>query len=413
MSAGEGTAVEVRTTGSRRSVSLLDGRHPLWRRGFRPFFLAAGAYAGLTVPVWLAIWHGVWPVPAWLSPVWWHGHEMLFGVVAAAIAGFLLTATPVWTGRPAPAGRSLMALAALWGIGRVAVLGAGVLPAGLVAALDIAFLPALTFVLTRVLWGSGQRRNYGVVGVVAVLALANAAVHAQALGLASGSAPSALRFAVDAVVLLIVVIGGRITPAFTANALRRDGCEARVRSTAWLDRLAVGSVALLAVADLVAPRTLASGGLAGAAGLAVAARLSGWQGWRVWRDPFLGSLHAGMAWVALGLLLVGTGDLVGWPTATAGLHALTAGAMGSMILAVMMRVGLAHTGRPLTLLPGMGLACVLIHAGALARVGASLNGGAGAPLLLWGGLLWAAAFWIFVLGYAPILVRPRPDGLDS
>jgi len=399
-----------------RGDPLASSAHPLWRRGFRPFFLATAIYGALLVPAWLAIWHGLLPAPRWLPHLWWHGHEMVFGMVGAAIAGFLLTATPVWTGRPALAGRPLMGLVALWAAGRLAMLGAGALPAGLVAAADLVFLAALVGVLARTVGGTGQWRNYGVVAVVGALLLANAAVHAQALGLSAASAPGALRVAVDGVVLLIVVIGGRITPAFTTNALARAGDAARVRSHPWVDRLAVGGVALVALADLAVPRSAASGAVACAAALAVGIRLAGWQTRRIWRDPLLLSLHAGMAWVVLGLLLVGIGDLgiAGGVPATAGLHALAAGAMGAMILAVMTRVAVAHTGRPLALLPGAGLAYVLVHAGALARVlGALAPASAGAPLLLAGGLLWAGAFALFAIVYGPILLGPRVDGKDG
>ena len=268
--------------------------------------------------------------------------------------------------------------------------------------------------LARHLAGTGQRRNYGVVAVVGVLALANAAVHAEALGWASASASRALRFAVDLVVVLVVVIGGRITPAFTANALRLRGEPAELRSWPAVDRLAVASVVAVAAADLFAPRSAASGLLAGAAGLAVAARLAGWQSAKAWRDPLLASLHAGMAWVALGLLLVGAGDLGAPVPATAGLHALTAGALGSMILAVMTRVGLGHTGRPLVLPKGAVGCYLLVHVGAALRVATPLAPGALQPaLLLAAGLLWAAAFGLFALLYWPILTRPRVDGKEG
>ena len=386
----------------------------LWGRGFRPFFLGAGVYGALFVVAWTAIWRGAFPAPAWLTPLPWHGHEMVFGLAAAAIAGFTTTAVPVWTGRAALAGRPLQALFALWAAGRLAMLAAGMLPAGLVAAVDVAFLPALAAVLARHLAGTGQRRNYGVVAVVGVLALANAAVHAEALGWASASASRALRFAVDLVVVLVVVIGGRITPAFTANALRLRGESAELRSWPALDRLAVASVVAVAAADLFAPRSAASGLLAGAAGLAVAARLAGWQSAKAWRDPLLASLHAGMAWVALGLLLVGAGDLGAPVPATAGLHALTAGALGSMILAVMTRVGLGHTGRPLVLPKGAVGCYLLVHAGAALRVATPLAPGALQPaLLLAAGLLWAAAFGLFAALYWPILTRPRVDGKEG
>jgi uncharacterized protein involved in response to NO len=385
--------------------------HPVWGRGFRPFFLGTSVYGVIVVVVWMAMWRGWLPPPAWLAPQWWHGHEMLFGVVVAAIAGFLLTAAPVWTGRPALSGRPLAALAALWVLGRLAMIGAGLFPVALVAAIDCAFLPVVAIILARTVWGTGQHRNYGVVGLVGILALANAAVHAQALGLAAASAPMALRFTVDVVVVLVVVIGGRITPAFTANALLRSGVKAPVRSWLWLDRLAITTSALVALADLVAPRSLASGILATTAGLAVAARLAGWQTVRIWRDPLVWSLHAGMAWTAIGFLLVAAGDLGGSIPPTAGLHALTAGAMGAMIIAVVTRVSLGHTGRLLVLPKGAVGSYALVHAGALLRVGATLTSGPAAVLLLvLGAGLWAAAFVLFGVIYAPILVGPRADG---
>jgi uncharacterized protein involved in response to NO len=407
--------IQIQTgDGVTRRASGTGGSHPLWGRGFRPFFLGVGVYGLLAAAAWTAIWRGALPAPAWLSPAWWHGHEMLFGVVAGAIAGFLLTAAPVWTGRTALSGVPLMVLAGLWALGRLALLAAGVLPAGLVAGIDLAFLPLVAAVLGKTVWRTGQRHNYGVVVLVVVLALSNAAVHAQALGITAGSAPRALRFGIDIVVVLIVVVGGRITPGFTTNALIRLGDDARASSRPGLDRLAVAAAALLAGVDLVAPRGVASGVLAAAAGLAVAARMTGWQTLRTWRDPLVWSLHAGMAWVAIGLLLVAVGDLGRSVPASAGLHALTAGAMGSMILAVMTRVSLGHTGRPLVLPTGALGSYVLVHAGALARVGAALEPGPlQQPLLLIGGLLWAAAFGLFAILYAPILVRPRIDGKEG
>jgi len=410
-------SVEIGSFDAARQAAAQAGARglALWGRGFRPFFLATGAYGCLLVLAWTAIWRGALAPPAWLTPMWWHGHEMVFGVVAAAIAGFLLTATPVWTGRPALRGRALAALVALWGAGRIALWAAGALPAALVAAVDLAFLVVLAAVLLRTVAGTGQPRNLGVVALVGVLALANAAVHAQALAPTLASAPRALRFAVDVVVVLIVVIGGRITPAFTTNALRRLGSEARVRTRPALDRLAVAAALGVAVADLVAPRSTATGLLAALAALAVAARMAGWQTLRTGRDPLVWSLHAGLAWVALGLALVAAGDLGAPVPPSAGLHALGAGAMGSMILAVMTRVALGHTGRPLVL-PRHAVACYgLVHAGALARVASALAPGATAAafLLALGGVLWAAAFGLYVVLYAPILVRPRVDGREG
>jgi uncharacterized protein involved in response to NO len=384
---------------------------PLWGRAFRPFFLFGSLYGAVAIGVWTAMWRGSLPFPAGFPPTWWHAHEMLFGFVAAAVAGFLLTAAPVWTGRPAPSGRPLAGLAALWLLGRIAMGAAGVLPAPLVAAIEGTFLPVVAVVLARTVLGTGQYRNYGVVALVGVLALADLVVHAHFAGLASGGASRAFRFTIDVVVVLIVVIGGRITPAFTANWLLRAGVDADVRSWRWLDRVAVGAAVLVAVADLFAPRTPASGVAAALAGVAVAARMAGWQTIRTWRDPLVWSLHAGMGWVALGLLLVAAGDLSGAVPATAGLHALTAGAMGAMIMAVVTRVSLGHTGRLLVLPRFVALSYVLVSAGAALRVAAAMmQGHAAASVLVAAGIVWASAFALFAIVYAPILMAPRADG---
>jgi uncharacterized protein involved in response to NO len=383
----------------------------LWGRAFRPFFLGSAIYAALAVPWWTLMWLGVLPAPGWLVPMWWHGHEMLFGFVAAAIAGFLLTASPVWSGGPALTGRPLAALAALWVGGRIALAASALLPAWVVAVIDGSFLPAVAAAVVRTLWGSGQRRNYAIVSIVVALAAANGAMHAEALGLVSGAAGPALRLAVDLVVVLILVIGGRITPAFTRNALRRRGLELPVRSWPWLDALAVAAAVALALATPVAGRTSVTGVLAAIAGLAAAVRLAGWRTWQTRSDPLLWSLHAGSAWVVLGLLLVAAADLGAPVPAAAGLHALTAGAMGAAILAVMTRVGLGHTGRPLELPGGVVWCYALVHGAAAARVAAAFVRGEGQRvLLLVSAMAWAAAFGLFGVRYWRILTMPRPDG---
>lgn len=407
MTAG-GAGPTLAIEGLERGVSEPFG---LWGRAFRPFFLGLGVQAAIVLPWWSLAWLGVLPAPGWLAPMWWHGHEMVFGFAAAAIAGFLLTASPVWTGGPALTGRPLAALFALWIAGRLAFAAAGILPAELVAVVDLAFLPAVAMAVLRTLRGSGQVRNYAIVGVVAMLFLANLAMHAEACGLASGVARSGLRFAVDLVVVLILVIGGRITPAFTRNAFRRRGLEVEVHSWPALDLGTIALALAAAASGLALGRVPLTGLLATGAGVAAAARLAGWRSLHVLSDPLLWSLHAATAWVAVGLVLVGAGDLGAPIPEAAGLHALTAGAIGSAILAVATRVGLGHTGRPLELPAGVVACHVLVHAAAVARVASAfLSGEPNRGLLLASGLAWAGAYALFAWRYWPILTRPRPDG---
>lgn len=383
----------------------------LWGRAFRPFFLGLGIYATVAVPWWVLAWVGVVPVPTWLIPMWWHGHEMIFGFASAAIAGFLLTASPVWSGGPALTGAPLAALFALWASGRVALAAAGAVPVWLVAVVDFAFLPAVAIAVLWTIWGAGQYRNYAIVGVVATLAVANGAMHADALGFAPGSARLGLRFAVDLVVVLILVVGGRITPAFTQNALRRRGLKYDVRGWSWLNLLTIAAAAAAAASGLVLGRTPVTGLLCISAGIAAFARLAGWQSWRTRSDPLLWSLHAASAWVVVGLVLSGASDLGAPIPATAGLHALTAGAIGGAIVAVATRVGLGHTGRPLELPRGVVGCYVLVHGAALVRVAAIFAPGeVHRALVLVSGLAWACAFGLFTIRYWSILTTARPDG---
>jgi uncharacterized protein involved in response to NO len=387
-------------------------RFALWGRGFRPFFLLAGGYGCGFVLLWLAILQGLLAAPTWLAPTLWHAHEMVFGFVAAAIAGFLLTSVPVWTGSRPVSGPRLATLAGLWLLGRFAMTFAGWIPPLVVALADLAFLPALALSLAPALYTAGQWRNAGFVGILSALTAANLAIQLQNLGLTQGGAAAGLRLAVDLVIVLVVLVGGRITPAFTANALRQAGIEAPLRRAfGWIDRLTLLAVVGFASIDLVAPRSPASGAVALLAALALAARMSGWQSLRTGFEPLLWSLHLGYAWVVVGLAALALGDLFGVVAWTSGVHALTTGAFGTMILAVMTRVGLGHTGRPLALPRGTPLAYALVTGAAIVRfTGPLVWPELASTSILVSGVLWSAAFGLFTIVYFPILTRPRVDG---
>jgi len=386
----------------------------IWERAFRPFFGLAALYAVVSVGLWLLAYTGRAPAPAWLPGPWWHGHEMLFGFVAAAVAGFLLTAVPVWTGSRAVAGAPLAALVALWGAGRAALLLAGTLPAWAVALADLPFLLVVAALVARPVAAARQARNALFPAVVLVLALANGLVHAEALGWAVGAAPRGLRLGVDLVALLVVLVTGRIAPAFTANALRRDGADVQVRARPALERASQTGLALLALADLLALPAAATGALALATAAMAGARMAGWRSGHTRSDPLLWSLHLGAAWVPLGLACRAVAELTGaLPFGTA-IHALTAGAFGATVLAVMTRVPLGHTGRPLVVPRGIPLAYVLVNLGALLRVaGPAFRPDWTVALTVASGALWAAAFGWFAWSYAHILWGPRADGLPE
>jgi len=378
--------------------------------GFRPFFLAAGLYAVIAVGAWSWILAAGRAPFGELPPLLWHGHEMLFGFIGAAIAGFLLTAVPSWTASRGFAGAPLIALSALWLAGRLAFAGAAVLPWPVIAAAELAFLPLLAFLIGRSLIRE-RNRNFPMLAIVAVLwvidawflwAIAAADYLQQSL---------ALRTGVGVVLLLVTVIGGRIVPAFTASALRARGIAAEITTRKPVEAAAIGSMALAVVVDALAPGQQAAGIVALLAALAQAVRLAGWRSLRTFDDPIVWVLHAAYAWLPLGLALKAVHLLAGAPWAAQWLHALTVGTAAMMIMAVMTRASLGHTGRPLVVARSVAVAYALLLCAALARVfGPALLPASYLASVEGAALLWIAAFAIYVAVYAPILTRERADG---
>lgn len=377
--------------------------------GFRPFFLASIAYGFLAILLWVAIRQLGWmPLPQ-MPPQLWHGHEMLFGFVSAAIAGFLLTAVPSWTKARGFAGWPLMVLTALWAAGRLAFGFSSHLPILAVAVIELAFLPALAAMIAVPLLRT-RNRNFVLLFVLLALWVVDATFLCAVARGNSVLASNTLLVALDIVLVLITIIGGRIVPAFTANALRKQGIEPTSRNDRWIGAAAIAGMVLMTALDAFAPHHAMIAIVAGFAAIAQALRLSGWGGARSLREPIVWVLHLGYLWLPVGLALkavyLGTGAY--W--ASAWLHALGLGVASTMIIAVITRASLGHTGRALVVSKSVALAYGALGAAALAR--------ASVPLLSswseWGiwlsALLWSAAFAIVLFNYAPILLRPRVDG---
>lgn len=378
------------------------------RKGFRPFFLLAAVFALGIVPLWLLVLHGTLRIASYLDPVSWHSHEMIFGFVLAVIAGFLLTAVGNWTQRETAVGAPLAGLAALWAVGRVAMSLSALLPRSVVAVADLAFLPVLLVVLGRPLLATSNRRNYAMLGVLGALFLANLAVHFEALGvLPMGSARRATLVGVDLVLLIITVIAGRTFPSFTRNATG----VASIRSIPALDVLAIGAMVAVVLSDALPPMGRVGALLPALAGVFAAGRALHWGVRHTLKQPLLWILHAGYAWLALGLIARGFSAAQGSIFGSQATHALTVGAIGSLTLGMMARVALGHTGRMLVAPSAMAAAFVAINLAALVRVFL--------PLLVpdWyfaslvaAGTLWFVAFATFLVIYTPMLLRPRVDG---
>lgn len=381
-------------------------RYALFAKGFRPFFLLAALSAAVMLPLWLLVLRGAFSPATHFDPVSWHAHEMVFGFTVAVIAGFLLTAVGNWTQRETAVGMPLGLLSALWLAGRVAM-SSSVLRPGLVAAVDLAFLPALMIVLSRPLIAASNRRNYVMLGVLAALFATNVMTHLGALDRAFGWQRRGALVAIDVVVLLMIFVAGRVIPMFTRNATKREG----IRSLPKLDALAVAAMAALTAVDaLMKPPPVIVAVISGAAAVVVAARAVRWGAQHTLGHPLLWILHVGYLWIPVGLALRAAGavDVGVWSLMAT--HAITAGAIGSLTLGMMARVSLGHTGRPITASRVVALSFVMITLGAVARVGAPLVPEHYLTALSVAGGLWAAAFVVYVIAYAKLLVTPRADG---
>jgi uncharacterized protein involved in response to NO len=380
---------------------------PLWTVGFRPFFLLAGAFAALWIPLWLVMFWGQLPLNDYLRGYDWHKHEMLFGFVAAAIAGFLLTAVRNWTRRPTASGGWLALLVLLWLVGRAVVWLAGSLPWQLVMAADVAFLPVLALVILKPIWGARNWRNIGFVPLLLALAGANVLMHGKAAGLdmpLHGEVGATL--AVDLVVIFLVAVGGRIVPAFTKSALP----DAGVQRIALADQIVVPVMLTLTALDAFETAKTAAAIAALIAGLTNAARMWRWRTRATLGKPILWALHLAYAWIAVGLLLKGIAGLTPLLSRSAATHALTVGAIGTFIMAMMSRVALGHTGRPLKVVSWIVAAYGLVTIAALIRtVITALSVDWYAHSVTVAALAWALAFVIFAIVYTPIVLGPRAD----
>lgn len=375
----------------------------LWRLGFRPFYLMAGLFAAVSVPLWAARfagWLGEW---VYSSESAWHAHEMIFGYAFAVIVGFLFTAVRNWTARPTPAGAALMAIAALWVSARILVFTPWTSLAGVA---DVAFAAAAAVGIGIPLVGAGNRRNYFFVVLIALFGAVNLVFYLARVSLIDVEPAHLMQLALDLILFVMSVMGGRVIPMFTANALS-DPKVARRRT---VELLALGSVAAIFLGDLLDAPNLVLAALAGIAALAHAARLALWRPWITLRHPILWILHASYAWIPIHLALraLAPFEVVSGSLAT---HALTVGAIGGLTLGMMTRTARGHTGRPLRAGAAEIAAYALVQLAAVARVLVPLA----VPSLYLGAiglsaLLWFLAFALFAAAYWPILTRARADG---
>ena len=380
-------------------------RLPLFEQAFRPFFLGAALFAGIALPAWIAsLAHGTtWPSHLALRD--WHAHEMIFGYFGCVLGGFILTAIPNWTNRLPVSGAPLAALSGLWLAGRIAMGISAGWPV-MAAVLDASYLVALAFVAWRELVASRNVKNLPVCVLIGLVALANIGFHAAELY--GGDTLVFERMALGIAALLIALIGGRIVPSFTRNWLVKQGETALPASFGTFDKVSLAVTATAILSWIALPSSPESGALFAAAALLHTMRVCRWRFWRTTSEPLLLILHIGSLWLALWLALEAVAALL--PDAldaSTALHALTTGAVGTMTLAVMTRAILGHTGRPLTAGPLTITIYLLVNAGALLRILAPFLPFDRLGALTVSGSIWASAFILFALAYAPMLLVPR------
>jgi len=381
--------------------------------GFRFFFLSAGVFSVFAMAAW-TIWLAVHAAggtfvssPMAMAPHLWHAHEMMFGYTAAVIAGFFVTAVPNWTGTREAGAAFVMVAGAVWLAGRLAVWFSASLDPVLVAAVDLTFIPILSTAVLGRLARKSQARNMVFLALLSALFAGNLMMHLEWIGWTDDSARAGIRLGIFTSAAMIAIIGGRVVPAFTRNALLREGYEGPLPlSRTWLDRTGILLTLVAAAACLPFVPQDMLGAVCIAAGIVTLLRLSGWQGWAARRDPILWILHVAFLLLGAGYLVHGATMLTDFMSETAALHLLAAGAIGSMTLAMMTRASLGHAGRLLKVGPPIVLAYLLVIAAALVRSFAPPVLGYFTTMLV-SGTLWTMGFALFVLIYLPILTMPR------
>ena len=374
--------------------------------GFRPLYLLAGLFAALSVLGWTAQFAGWMGGHVYVRGPLWHAHEMIFGFALAVVVGFMFTAVPNWTQRPTPSGTKLAVIVFLWLSGRLFILTPWPL---LAAVTDTGFAIAAAAGIAVPLYASGKSRNYFFVVLLLALGGANLAFQLAMAQFIDFKAQLSLQAGMDIILIMMAVMGGRVIPMFTANAIP----GAQPHRDPRIEFVALASLVLLAITSLTPAPPPVVGTLAVIAALSHAARLVSWQPWRTSGNPILWILHASYAWIIVHLLLRAL-SIYGFVSASAATHALTVGAIGGLTLGMMTRTARGHTGRPLQAGRAETTAYALVQLAAAIRTFLPI---AAPGLYLWSinlsGMLWATAFLLFCWRFAPILWQARADGKAS
>ncbi|OAN11737.1 nnrS family protein [Photobacterium jeanii] len=384
---------------------------PLFRLAFRPFFLGASIFSVIAMIIWAMFWSGQLTNVQLMygNPVWWHAHEMLIGFTGAIIIGFLLTAVQNWTGNPGVRGPKLMVLFALWLVARIGLLFAN--PHWVWMVIDLSWIPLAAFFLAQPIIVRRQWNNLFFSPLLILLTVINALMHLNALSITQFDLHKLTLALVTVISVIVLVVGGRVIPFFTwrgtntAQITRPEPIEWLALVPSWLLMLNV----LLPIPEAINQITLPA--LFIITGVTNLIRFARWRSFSTAKVPLLWSLHFAYGCMVIGMLMLGAHFAGMAISYSVGLHFITVGGMGSMILAMMARVSLGHTGRNLQVGRIMVFAFLVMIASVLVRTlmvqllpALTLNG------YVYSALLWALAFGVFAIVYFPILSKPRVDG---
>jgi uncharacterized protein involved in response to NO len=381
-------------------------KHPLFGRGFRPFFFLGALYGVFNIALWGGFYAGVFSLPEnIIDPIFWHAHEMIFGYTMAIVAGFLLTAVANWTGGAPARQVHLASLAALWIVGRLVITIEVGLPVWVIIVLESSFIPALAVSLAIPLIRSWNKRNFVFLAILSVLFTCD-------VWSLNAESKTPLYIALMMILTMVSLIGGRIIPAFTVAALRRTGIAAFQTDQAKLDVTALISLFVTAVCLIFAQGSVILSVAAFSSSFIHALRMRHYHSLKTLSDPLLWILHAGYLWLVVGLFLMGLTGL-GIFDIPMVIHALTAGCIGSMTLGMICRVALGHTGRDLVASRMTRISFVLIQFAAGVRTfGPLLMPDYAMNFIVASAALWTLCFLIYLVVYTPILISPRPDGRE-
>ena len=381
---------------------MLDKKFALFALGFRPFYILAAFWSIFTIAEWLLELQGIGIRQTnFIMGMQWHAHEMIFGFAATVVTGFALTAVRAWTGLDTPKGVPLLLLTLLWLVGRI-----GVLTGSSLIVLDIIFLPVVAIVTGRLLLKRKMYRNLFLPIILTTLGILNTGFYLAALGFLNIDSNTLLFASLYLIVMIEIMIGNRIIPSFTANAV--IGLSQFRNAT--LTKLAIMSSALTFLCILTGVNGIVSSIACLVTAILHGILLWGWRPLATKGKPILWILHISYGWMPVGFLLLGLSRL-GMMTIYPALHVFGIGVTGGLIISMITRTALGHTGRPLKA-GSIELVSYLCIQGALIiwLISGMGNNSWFYPLLVLAGTLWCAAFGLYLYKYIPLLIRPRPDG---